>query len=77
MQADEMQFGGNHYTRMDVTPWNVVDTWPAEQRIGAYRFGILKYTMRLGNKDEQLQEAEKGLHYAMKLVEVLRELASK
>ena len=24
----EKQFGGDHYKRMGVEPWDVVDTWP-------------------------------------------------
>ena len=68
----EKQIGGNHYKRMGVEPWDVVDTWPLEQRIGYYRGGALKYLMRMGNKDEQLQEAQKGLHYQEKLVETLK-----
>jgi hypothetical protein len=72
----EKQFGGDHYKRMGVEPWDVVDTWPLEQRIGYYRGGALKYTMRMGNKDERLQEAQKGLHYQEKLVETLKKAQS-
>ena len=68
----EKQFGGDHYKRMGIEPWDVVDTWPLEQRIGYYRGGALKYTMRMGNKDERLQEAQKGLHYQEKLVDTLK-----
>ena len=63
--------GGKHYVQMKVQPWDVIDTWPVEQRIGFYRGNLLKYCMRLGNKDNELQEASKALHYAQKLVEVL------
>jgi len=56
---------------MGVEPWDVVDTWPLEQRIGAYRAGALKYIMRMGNKDESQQEIAKGIHYLEKLLEVL------
>jgi hypothetical protein len=68
----EKQFGGDHYKRMGIEPWDVVDTWPLEQRVGYYRGGALKYTMRMGNKDERLQEAQKGLHYQEKLVDTLK-----
>ena len=50
-----------------------VDTWPLEQRIGAYRHGALKYLMRMGSKDESPQEIAKGQHYMQKLLEVLNE----
>ena len=60
-----------HYTDMPIEPWDVVNAWPLEQQIGAYRHGVLKYTMRMGRKDARLQEARKALHYAQKLVETL------
>ena len=57
---------------MKVEPWDVIDTWPIEQRIGAYRAGALKYIMRMGSKDESQQEIKKGIHYLEKLLEVLK-----
>ena len=73
MKANDRQVGGTHYKDMGVEPWDVVDTWPLEQRIGYYRGGALKYTMRMGTKDECLQEIKKGAHYMQKLIEVLEE----
>jgi hypothetical protein len=49
----------------------VVDTWPVEQQIGFYRGNALKYLMRMGAKDEALQEIKKAAHYTQKLIEVL------
>ena len=71
--ANAIQHGGTHYKDKAVQPWNVVDTWPLEQRIGAYRHGALKYVMRMGSKDENVQEIKKAIHYLQKLVEVLEE----
>ena len=68
----DKQVAGDHYKNMGIEPWDVVDTWPLEQQIGYYRGGALKYIMRMGSKDERLQEAEKGLHYQEKLVDALR-----
>ena len=73
MLARDKQVAGTHYKDMGVEPWDVVDTWPLEQRIGAYRHGALKYLMRMGSKDEQLQEIKKCGHYIEKLIEVLEE----
>ena len=73
MSANDRQVAGTHYKDMNIEPWDVIDTWPLEQRIGAYRAGLLKYTMRMGSKDQQLQEIEKANHYAEKLAEVLRD----
>jgi len=72
--ANSKQIAGTHYKDMGVEPWNVIDTWPLEQRIGAYRAGALKYLMRMGSKDERLQEIEKCGHYVEKLIETLKEV---
>jgi len=52
----------------------VVDTWPIEQKIGYYRGGALKYVMRMGTKDESIQELKKAGHYIQKLIEVLEKV---
>lgn len=66
--------GSSHYLGMDIQPWDVIDTWPLEQRIGFYRGNLLKYTMRMGTKDEAHLEIKKADHYAQKLEEVLKEV---
>jgi hypothetical protein len=71
-QAKDRQEGGQHYKKMGVEPWDVVDTWPREQQIGYYRGGALKYIMRMGSKDASPQEIAKGRHYIEKLLEVLK-----
>jgi len=70
-RAAKTQYGGTHYVKMVIQPWDVVDTWPIEQRIGYYRGGALKYIMRMGEKDASLQEIQKAAHYCQKLAEVL------
>jgi hypothetical protein len=72
-RATERQVGGTHYKDMGVEPWDVVDTWPYEQRLGYYRGGALKYVMRSGRKDNEIQEAGKAIHYLEKLIETLKE----
>lgn len=71
--ASLRQVGGTHYKQMTVQPWDVVDGWPLELRIGYYRGNALKYLMRMGSKDRELLEIEKCQHYVTKLAEVLRE----
>lgn len=73
VRANDRQVGGDHYKAMGVEPWNVVDTWPRDQRIGYYRGGALKYIMRMGSKDQSPIEIAKGQHYIQKLLEVLNE----
>lgn len=70
--ASDRQVGGSHYKDMGVQTWDVVDTWPREQQIGYYRGGALKYIMRMGTKDQNLQEIQKGQHYLEKLIEILQ-----
>jgi hypothetical protein len=65
--------GPAYYKEMPVEPWDVVDTWSREQRIGFYRGNSLKYLMRMGTKDASVREAEKAGHYIAKLIEVLKE----
>ena len=72
-RAKDRQVGGDHYKEMGVQPWDVVDTWPRDQRIGYYRGGALKYIMWMGSKDESPLEVAKGQHYIQKLLEVLNE----
>lgn len=71
MSARDTQVGGDHYKNMTVEPWDVVDSWPVEQRIGYYRGCALKYVMRMGSKDHSEQEILKAAHYLQKLAEVL------
>jgi hypothetical protein len=75
MQPSLRQVGGDHYKRLAVQPWDVVDTWPIDQQIGYYRGGALKYLMRMGGKDDSIQEIAKGLHYLEKLIECLKRQA--
>lgn len=70
--ANAKQVAGDHYTKMDIEPWDVIDTWPLEQRIGFYRGNALKYIMRCGTKDERLQEIKTAAHSVEKLIEILK-----
>ena len=76
MTASNEQVGGTHYIEMTIEPWDVVDTWPLEQRIGYYRGNAIKYLLRMGSKDERAQEIRKAAHYCAKLAEVLEGAAT-
>lgn len=71
MSANDRQEGGDHYMTMGIEPWDVVDSWSDEQKIGFYRGNALKYLMRMGRKDENVQELRKAVHYIEKLIEVV------
>lgn len=73
-RADNIQYGGDHYNKMKVQVWDIVDDGEIEQSIGYYRWNAVKYLKRMGTKDSRLQEAQKALHYAQKLVEVLESI---
>jgi hypothetical protein len=71
IRAKDMQVGGKHYKEMSVQPWDVIDSFTREQRIGFYRGNAIKYIMRMGTKDECMNEIKKARHYLDKLIEVL------
>lgn len=72
-QASDRQVAGTHYKDLKIQPWDVIDTWPLDQRIGFYRGNALKYLMRMGSKDVREVEVAKAHHYTQKLLEVLKE----
>ena len=69
----DYQVGGTHYIAMAVQPWDVIDQWEHDQRVGFYRGNVIKYTMRAGEKDDAMQDLKKALHYLQKLISVLEE----
>ena len=63
------QTGGTHYTDMSIQPWDVIDAiYTREQRIGFYKGNALKYLMRCGSKDAEVQELKKCRDYINKLI---------
>ncbi len=71
MKAGEYQVAGSHYKEMGIAPWDVVDTWSTEQQVGAHRKDVLKYLMRMYDKNTPLENAQKAAHCLQKLIEVL------
>jgi len=70
--ASKEQYGGDHYKRMAVQPWDIVDTWPVAEQVAYYRGNALKYLLRLHDKDTPALNAQKAAHYCRKLSEVLQ-----
>lgn len=70
--AAEPQHHDAHYKTLGVQPVMVINDWPIQQQIGAYRFAALKYLMRMGTKDSGLQEVEKAHRFTEWLVQVLK-----
>lgn len=69
--ANSTQVGGDHYKKMDIQPWDVIDYGPKQQAIGFYRYNALKYIMRAGEKGEFKEDIAKAQHYLEKLLEIL------
>lgn len=69
--ANSRQIAGDHYKRMDVQPWDVIDYGPKQQAIGFYRYNALKYIMRAGEKGDFKEDIAKAQHYLEKLLEIL------
>jgi len=69
--ANTTQVGGDHYKRMDIQPWDVIDHGPRQQAIGFYRYNSLKYIMRAGEKGDFKEDIQKAHHYLQKLLEIL------
>lgn len=75
------QVGGRHYADAPIEPWDVIDTWPWDQRVGFYRGNALKYIMRAGQKKAEglsssraaAEDVRKAEHYCRKLALVLEE----
>ena len=72
MSANDSQVGGDHYKNMGIEPWDIIDTWQLDQRLAVYRAGALKYIMRMGSKDDTIQELRKAAHYIEKMIETLQ-----
>lgn len=71
----DRQVGGDHYMDAGVQFWDVVDTWPDEQRIGYHRGAVLQRVMRFGRKDVDLViEAQKIAHEAEKFAQVVEKV---
>lgn len=67
--ADDYQVGGDHYTTMDMSPWQVMElVLTPEEFIGFLKGNVIKYSLRAGRK-EGTDDAEKARHYAQKLAE--------
>lgn len=71
--ANSYQVGGDHYKRMPVEPWTIIDTWPLEQQVGFYRGNAVKYMMRAGMKGGWVGDLKKAQHYLDKLIGLMEE----
>ena len=63
--VDTHQVGGNHYTKLAIQPWEVIEN----NEMGFFDGNALKYIMRFRSKGG-VQDLEKARHYLDKLIEL-------
>lgn len=51
------QVGGDHYTKLKIQPWQVIDAWGLDFYLG----NVVKYIAR--DKGNRLEDLKKALHY--------------
>ena len=70
LMADDYQIGGDHYHRLPVQPWELMEAiLTHEEFIGFLKGSAIKYSMRAGLKKDS-DDAAKLRHYLHKLEEV-------
>jgi hypothetical protein len=68
-KADNYQVDGDHYTTMEIQPWEVMESvLTPEEFVGFLKGNVIKYAMRAGRKPDT-DDAAKAIHYAKKLAE--------
>ena len=65
-KADRTQVGGDHYSRMGISPWTVIEALGMD----FFQGNALKYLMRAGRKNpDPLEDLKKARHYIDKCIE--------
>ena len=63
--TDKKQVGGDHYTRLDIQPWEAMQAWLTPEEFRGYLKGnVIKYLARTKNPKDDLLKAQ---HYLEKL----------
>lgn len=74
MGANERQVGGEHYTRLEIQPWDAMESWMDDMEFeGFLRGNIIKYLARYKDKGG-LEDLRKARHYLEKLIEFVEEV---
>lgn len=70
MAANDIQIGGDHYSKYPVQPWDVYPEWlGTEGFVGYLRGNIFSYLIRYKDKGG-LQDLRKAYHDLGKLIEI-------
>jgi len=71
VNADEIEVGGDHYKKMPVEPWTLMEAvLTPEEFVGFLKGNSIKYALRAGRKPGADDDADKARHYMQKLREV-------
>jgi hypothetical protein len=74
-RLDQAQVGGDHYSRLAITPWQALEVWLTAEEFRGYLKGeALVYLARERSKNGP-QDVAKAAHVLAKLIEVDRKLA--
>lgn len=68
--TDDRQEGGDHYTKLEIQPWQAMQAWMTnEEFIGFLKGNVIKYMARCEHKGG-ISDLKKAEHYLQKLIEV-------
>lgn len=68
-EIQSRQVGGDHYTRLDVQPWDAMEAWfPAESFCDYLLMNAIKYIVR--HKGSKQEDIEKAHHYLEKWLDI-------
>lgn len=63
--SDKKQIGGDHYTRLEIQPWEAMQAWMTKEEFRGFLKGnVIKYLARTKNPKDDLLKAQ---HYLEKL----------
>jgi hypothetical protein len=67
MSARDVQYGGDHYVKMSIQPWDAIKAW----ELGFFDGNAVKYIARWRVKGG-VEDLEKAKHYLEELIEQQR-----
>lgn len=65
MKTLKRQVGGQHYLKLKIQPWEIIDA----DNLDFYEGTILSYLLRWRNKNG-VEDLKKAIHYLQKLIEL-------
>lgn len=70
--TSQIQYGGDHYLRMGIQPWDAMEKWmSAEAFEGFLRGSAIKYIARSDKKGNKIEDYRKARHNLDKLINFL------